>query len=58
MVAVQQPDPTFELATHTALGNPEVRECVADAVRDRLTTWLAAAPDRAAALLGGRRREV
>lgn len=57
VVAVTLDAPSFELATPTRLGNPEVRECVADAVRDRLTAWVGERPDRAAALLGGRSRQ-
>ncbi|MFG1665141.1 hypothetical protein [Streptomyces sp. Y7] len=47
VVSVKLDRPEFEGATRNTLGNVEVRESVAEAVRDYLTTCLAEDPELA-----------
>ncbi|MDT9698309.1 hypothetical protein [Streptomyces sp. P17] len=48
VVSVKLDHPEFLGATRGLLGNPYVRECVGEAVRERLGTWFADHPERAA----------
>ncbi|MEK2491569.1 ATP-binding protein [Kitasatospora purpeofusca] len=51
IVSVKLDRPEFEGALRDRLGNGPARACVAEAVREHLTTWLRADPARAAAVL-------
>ncbi|MFG2332358.1 DNA gyrase subunit B [Streptomyces sp. NPDC048604] len=51
-VAVRLDRCEFEGCTRTGLANPEVRACVAEAVREHLGAWLEAHPGQAHALVG------
>ncbi|MDY0812711.1 hypothetical protein [Kitasatospora purpeofusca] len=51
IVSVKLDRPEFEGATRGHLGNGPVRGCVAEAVREHLTTWLRTDPERATAVL-------
>jgi DNA gyrase subunit B len=51
VVSVKLDRPEFEGATHGILGNTEVSDCVAQAVRDHLSTWHAEDPRLAAAVI-------
>ncbi|GAA3544705.1 DNA gyrase subunit B [Streptomyces osmaniensis] len=51
VVSVKLDRPEFEGATRDCLGNAEVRESVAPAVRDHLVAWLAEEPRLAAAAI-------
>ncbi|MFF7586061.1 DNA gyrase subunit B [Kitasatospora purpeofusca] len=51
VVSVKLDRPEFEGALRDRLGNPPVRICVAEAVREHLTTWLREDPVRSAAVL-------
>ncbi|MFB8241512.1 ATP-binding protein [Kitasatospora purpeofusca] len=51
VVSVKLDRPEFEGSIRDRLGNAPVRTCVAEAVREHLTTWLHADPVRAAAVL-------
>ncbi|MGW4171918.1 DNA gyrase subunit B [Streptomyces chartreusis] len=52
VVSVKLDRPQFEGATRDVLGNAEVRESVASAVRDRLIAWLAEDPRSASVVVG------
>ncbi|MFD8041796.1 DNA gyrase subunit B [Streptomyces chartreusis] len=52
VVSVKLDRPEFEGATRDCLGNAEVRESVAPAVRDQLIAWLAEDPRLASAVVG------
>ncbi|MFJ8434031.1 DNA gyrase subunit B [Kitasatospora sp. NPDC094019] len=51
IVSVKLDRPEFEGAVRDRLGNAPVRACVAEAVREHVTTWLREDPARAAAVL-------
>ncbi|MFB7673098.1 DNA gyrase subunit B [Kitasatospora purpeofusca] len=51
VVSVKLDRPEFEGALCDRLGNPPVRACVAEAVREHLATWLREDPVRSAAVL-------
>ncbi|MEV6079409.1 ATP-binding protein [Streptomyces sp. NPDC052069] len=51
VVSVKLDRPEFEGSTRGTLAHAEVRESVAPAVRDHLSTWLAADPRRASAVV-------
>ncbi|MFF4345541.1 ATP-binding protein [Kitasatospora sp. NPDC001540] len=51
VLSVKLDRPEFEGATRDYLGNGPVRACVAEAVREHLTTWLRADPAQATAVL-------
>ncbi|WP_327063751.1 ATP-binding protein [Kitasatospora purpeofusca] len=51
IVSVKLDRPEFEGSLRDRLGNGPVRACVAEAVREHLTTWLRADPARASAVL-------
>ncbi|MFF0736232.1 hypothetical protein ACFYVK_32060 [Streptomyces chartreusis] len=52
VVSARLDRPEFEGATRDFLGNAEVRESVAPAVRERLIAWLAEDPRLASAVIG------
>ncbi|MFD9426411.1 MULTISPECIES: hypothetical protein [unclassified Streptomyces] len=52
VVSVKLDHPEFEGPTRGTLAHAEVRESVAPAVQDHLSTWLAADPRRASAVVG------
>lgn len=52
VVSVKLDRPEFEGATHGVLGNPEVRTCLRQAVRDHLGRWLREHPEQATAVMG------
>ncbi|MGW1468213.1 ATP-binding protein [Streptomyces sp. NPDC002308] len=51
VVSVKLDRPEFEGSTRGVLGNPEVRDCVGQAVQDHLGSWLKEDPARAAAVI-------
>ncbi|MGW6287059.1 hypothetical protein [Streptomyces sp. NPDC055107] len=51
VVSVKIDDPEFLGATHELLGNAEVRDCVADAVREHLAGWFEERPEHAAQIV-------
>lgn len=51
VVAVKLDHPEFEGATRSRLGNPAVRDWVAQVVREHVGAWLAESPRRAAAVV-------
>lgn len=51
VISVKLDRPEFEGATRGVLGNPAVRDCVAQAVREHLDAWLAEAPQLAASVV-------
>ncbi|WP_328869436.1 DNA gyrase subunit B [Streptomyces sp. NBC_00287] len=51
VVSVKLDHPEFLGATRGLLGNPEVRGCVGEAVRDHLGTWFEDHPERAAEIV-------
>lgn len=53
VVSVKIDEPEFLGATHELLGNAEVRDCVADAVREHLAGWFEERPERAAQIVDG-----
>ncbi|MFG2339544.1 ATP-binding protein [Streptomyces yangpuensis] len=51
VVSVKLDRPEFEGSTRGLLGNPEARDCVAQAVQDHLARWLKHHPEGAAAVI-------
>ncbi|MCX5415840.1 DNA gyrase subunit B [Streptomyces sp. NBC_00059] len=58
VVSVKLEHPEYHGATRELLGNPEVQDCVAEAVREHLGNWLRDRPTQAAQLLDGILRNV
>ncbi|MGX1545677.1 DNA gyrase subunit B [Streptomyces adustus] len=52
VVSVKLDRPEFRGATYGELGDAAVRDCVAQAVREHLLTWLEEHPEQAAAVVG------
>ncbi|MFF6980381.1 hypothetical protein ACFZAV_22365 [Streptomyces sp. NPDC008343] len=52
VVSVKLDHPSFEGATRGVLGDPAVRACVDEAVREHLGRWLEGHPEQAAAVIG------
>jgi DNA gyrase subunit B len=51
VVSVKLDQPELLGALHDVLGNPPVRACVAEAVREHLAAWLRAEPEQATVVL-------
>ncbi|MFB6615562.1 DNA gyrase subunit B [Streptomyces sp. NPDC085524] len=51
VVSVKLDHPEFGGCTHSELGDPVVRDCVREAVQERLGRWLEEDPERAAAVV-------